>query len=669
MKKNCFFDFVLFLVFSFFFASCSNITQDAYVFENVSSIRNPVYINISSRDGANIFLHQDYATESARTILPGTVDGTRLNYYLFYIDTLSSSTSDYSYYGKVTLTYTSATTATSTVDFADSVYRFVLYACSDSLSNPDIIAAKKGACMSAYTIADLRTVKDVSFYLSSAYLTEDGYADISLTSSWNLPSGWNTSLSGNSYVSVGIYDISTGAPLSVNDNNMNPHVLSYPVEISGNTHLSNFRFGNYGFPAGTYSLIVAFVNETTGESYEYNDVIHILSNQTSYANIDIPYILDTPPVAPSDFAVSATVPTDAQQMNYLADFTWTDNANNETGFEIQIADISDNLSNLNGSAHIYEVSSDSEWNSTVSNNQVTAYTSDNYRDYISHYYAYFSSDDFDPNSYSLLRNNDHVKFYLQLGKRYLARIRSVNDCGKSAWSYAVFDDGTCRSINLFRITYTTNTGSEFLFKSQIPAGVEIDTPTDSGWQAWYISEVSYDSSGNVTETNKYPMTDDNCDAYTGHSNLDLIGYYGSNPEDSAYDWHDNDVLLFGWDAYLNDVYFDSLTAAEGSANKTQCVNNQYLEISKSDVSTLNWGLSSSAPAQGVTEALNRYESVDYSVVRSSTLTAVLSGSIDLSMNILRINVQGLANDYYIMRFTGNKDLKTFNFVVVFKLKD
>ena len=667
--KRCFY-FVISLVFSLLALACSNITEDAYVFENASSGKSLVYLNVSTRKGTRFFFsRQDYSSDGARTILPNAVDGSTLNYYLFYIDTLSSSTSEYSYYGKVSLTYTSETTATSAVSFSDSVYRFVLYACSSSLSSPSALTAKNAACLAAYTIADLRTVKDVSFYLSSNSLEGNGYANISLTSSWSFPSDWNVSFNGNSYVTIGIYDISTGLPVSINDSNINPHSLVYSYEISNNLHLSNYRFGNYRFPAGSYSLIVSFVNENTGTVYEYNDVIHIFPNQTSSAIIDVPNILDTRPAAPSNFTVTPLIPDDDQQTNYLAGFTWVDNANNETEFEIQIADISDNLSNLNGTAQIYNVIDDASWSSAVFNSPVTTFSNENYHEYISYYYAYFENDDYDPNSFSLLRNNSQAKFYLQLGKRYLARIRAVNDCGKSNWSYASFADGSCTSINLYRITYTTNTGSTSVYRSQLSSGVTIESSDVADWQAWYISEISYDSSGNATNTNKYPMSGTDCDAYTGHSNLDLIGFYGTIPDDITYRWYDNDVILYGWDSAFNDVYFDALTAVDGSPNKTRCENEQYLEISKAQVSTLNWALSPSVPEIDAAAAINRYDSVRYSLVRRSTLGLVASGEIDLSINSLRTNVASLKNDHYIMNFTGTKDSKQYHFIVIFKLSD
>ena len=124
-----------------------------------------------------------------RSILPSAFDGGGYEYYLFYIDTLSSSASGYSFYGTVSLSYISQTEATASVEFRPSVYRFVLYACPSHLSSPSENEAKSAAVLSGATIADIRSVRKILFYLDSETLSAKGTVSVDMDSSWAFPTG------------------------------------------------------------------------------------------------------------------------------------------------------------------------------------------------------------------------------------------------------------------------------------------------------------------------------------------------------------------------------------------------------------------------------------------------------------------------------------------------
>ena len=217
------------------------------------------------------------------------------------------------------------------------------------------------------------------------------------------------------------------------------------------------------------------------------------------------------------------------------------------------------------------MSSDYDWEISVSNaaypsENITTYDARGYNDYISYYYALFGTSDYDPDSFSLLRNNTAAKFYFKLGKRYVARIRAVNDIGASAWTYAVFDGGSCASINRYRIIYSTNAGATVRYASQSADGVPVDTPADSDWLGWYVGEISYDSDGNLTDGNKYPMTDGiSCDGYTGHTSLYLVGAYTDDDSASEFAWADYDVALLGVKDGATTVEFAELSSGATSA--------------------------------------------------------------------------------------------------------
>ena len=236
-----------------------------------------------------------------RSILPSAFDGGGYEYYLFYIDTLSSSASGYSFYGTVSLSYTSRTEATASVEFRPSVYRFVLYACPSHLSSPSEAEAKTAAVLSGATIADIRSVRKILFYLDSASLSAKGTVSVDMDSSWAFPDGWDFS-DGSASVTVGIYDKNTGKPVAVGTEN--PYRLSYPSDVSDALHLSGFSFGGAEIMPGAYDFIVRFANARLGTQYEWSDDITIVPNRTTSAEISVPNVIEDVPAPPSSFSVS-----------------------------------------------------------------------------------------------------------------------------------------------------------------------------------------------------------------------------------------------------------------------------------------------------------------------------------------------------------------------------
>ena len=649
MKKFAVFLISIFLVFGLF--SCSDFGGEIS-YKNapyVSSNRGVFYLSVYSSD--EIF------TSGAKTLLPSALDGGSLSYYLFYIDTLSSSSnSDYSYYGKIDLTYSSSTEASCAVDFSASVYKFALFACLESIDSPSFATVKSAACLGAYSVADLQSLKTVSFRLSADALSAGGNVSVTLSSDWAFPSGWDFSQSGNAAVSVGIYDLTSGAAVSVGGSNMNPHYLSYSTEVSSAVHLDGYGFGNYDFAPGTYSFVVKFENSDTGKSFEYNDTILILANQTTYASVEIPNVISTVPASPTDFAISFTDPTSGNAEFYVADFAWADNANNETGFEIQIADISCGYSNIAGNSAsllIPDLSSDYNWEVSVSNaaypsDNIATYDSDSYKDYISYYYEYFGTADYSPDTYSLIRNNKKAKFYFQLGKRYVARIRAVNDVGASEWAYAEFDGGACASINRYRISYSTKSGEVVSYASQNESGVVIDTPSDSDWQGWFVGEISDDT--------VYPLSGGTSEPYTGHENLILIGKYDDDDAPSEWAWADYDVVLYG----LTDSAA-AIDLSDLASSNNKCENGQKVGVSLSEVAGLDWIISSSA---------KDYDSITIKIcsTRDST-TDIVSKTFDLSTKILQIPISDWQTGYYIATLYGEKDGVSYPFTVVIEVTE
>jgi len=622
--------------------SCSNIC-DGVVFSKDESFKQKIEVNFS----------ENYS----RTIVPNALNNNSLNYYLFYIDTLSSSINNYSFYDSITLTYNSSNQATANVDFLESVYRFALFACENPLDNKTYESANEKAVLVGYTIADLRSVNSISFYLSSQNLNTKGKLNISLYSNWNFPDYWILSSGGNASVSIGIYDVNSGEPISVGGSNMNPHILSYASEISDKLHLDNYGWGNFGFKKGIYNLIIKFMDNKNNTTFEYSDKVEIYPNQTSIASLNIPNVIEKKPTTPSNFEVSFTNPTSKSENYYIADFSWNDNSNNETEFEIQIADVSNYHSNIDGvMLQIPSVSNDSEWENTVAiygYDKIETYNNDSYKKYIKHYYDYYNSDSaYNPENFSLLRNKTQAKFFLELGKRYIARIRAVNDAGKSDYAYSVFDSGNCDSINRYRINYYTDNGIVTEYHSQNPSGITINTPLNANWNCWRLGSYYGEE---YLMNNKIPYS------YTGHENLELFGDYTEIDDgSSAFDWSDGDIILYGWGSGSSNVYFSSYLYGT-SGSESLCKNNQFLVIKKSDVSSLRFFVSSSA---------KNYKTVKLNIKQLSTSNKVFSQNWQYDTKNWTVSIADFEDGNYLATFEASTDSfpnKTFVFTIIFTI--
>ena len=205
----------------------------------------------------------------------------------------------------------------------------------------------------------------------------------------------------------------------------------------------------------------------------------------------IPDILQSVPTEPTDFCQGYILPESDETDLYRVVFAWEDKSNTETGFEIQLLDVTDY-------DEITFVSENNEatWKK-VSESKISSY-SKGFKGG-SNWYAG-----------GLERNSTSAVFYLPLGKRYLARIRSVNnDVGSSPWCYAesekvsvtipageatkdslvLPDSKTIKGsafsspiINLFRISYNLVGGSftpsidRIYYFEQIDGGIPILTP-------------------------------------------------------------------------------------------------------------------------------------------------------------------------------------------------
>lgn len=434
---------------TFLFASCGNIsgTIEDTTKDNTPTI-NEVRTVVFTTDSNGLFEFSNKNSNS-RTILPDTVDTGNLNFYLIYKDTVSLKTS----IKQITFKADAGTTKKGTfvLQLPLSDYQFTLCAVpttetgiTESSTADEIKAA---ATFIGYANADFRYNDEVSFHMkANSSSTGKGNIDITLNheNSWQVPLNYK--------VTVGLYEIDTDALIYPAAPADAQELLDTSTAEAENI-ITNIKFSSTSktIKQGEYNLVVKYNDTTHSKTYEYSEKVIVLMNQTSKGTITIPKIIEEPPVAPTAFEAKFKDPKDSTKNNYQVEFTWTDNSNNEREFNLE-------LLTLSSDDYIKLPAQDSDWTSVTGS--VTGSSEEFNR-------LTFDESDLKADG-SLNKGNESATFYLELGKRYIARIRAKNDTGVSDWAYLAMAttvdndwqkfDTDVQTINRFRITYTLNGG-------------------------------------------------------------------------------------------------------------------------------------------------------------------------------------------------------------------
>ncbi|WP_407427066.1 hypothetical protein [Treponema sp.] len=447
------------------FAGCSDIsTGDSSVSSGYTSAAsgNSKTLTLNATSDRSLLTFPVASSTDGRTILPAAVDasGDNVKFYLVYKDMLATTPTD-TWKGAVDFTASTGSTTTGTIDisFDVSFYKFTLYCCPASASVTSQATATTNAMFVGYANADLRYQDEITFYLSADGCTGTGSVNLSLYSAndpndltdlWTVPVGYT--------VTAGIYskvDYNVAYPTS--------GATSVLSTTSAANTMNGVAFTSTNVAAGSYNFVVTFTKGTN--SYYYSDEIIILPNQATTGNVCIPEILDSKPKAPSAFIVAYADPVTADDEYYYAQFAWSDNSNNERYFEIDLLDVSDDTDNTQSASPSYKLTTAptdyTEWSSALSAYGKTTSDIETYS------WADYQTSSLNPNQnqYSLVMNNTTAVFKLPLGKRYLARIRAVNEVNKDdaeadrEYAYVVIT-GLDTTTTSGKITYTDDMGTD-----------------------------------------------------------------------------------------------------------------------------------------------------------------------------------------------------------------
>lgn len=415
--KKVFWGFVVLLC--LLFAGCSNVIQIGSQVENTSKS-----LKITAK------IAGDCGSFGYRSIMPASITYSKLYYYLLATNYYSKDVIEPSSYTKLTVEGNSNSGIIEITDvYEPAYYIFELYGLKERLTDISPSNIKDKAVLSSVIYKDTRYSSELNFELSSAGINKNGFLKLKIFTTSN----WECNLDKYS-VTATLYNLKSEAA-------GNWTISSLPK--SGET-LSDFQIKSpdSGFENGTYNLNIEFCDKNTGAKYIYSSGVYIYGNQTTEQSVYIPDIIVYAPAAPSDFTASYKIMDSGSA--YYADFSWSDNSNNEHYFEMEVKKLDSSVSDtsLKGSADDFSLSGES----------VVLGTS------LSETY-YDSTVNAGSNLLHHSGSKMSVKLKFALGEKYIVRLRAVNDGGESDWCYLNLSSPETQTLPE---GYSDSSGSKFI---------------------------------------------------------------------------------------------------------------------------------------------------------------------------------------------------------------
>lgn len=499
-------------------SSCSNLA-DANVSSSDSSTRtlNIAVTNYSDLVAASQSISASKAASSldsaARTIIPDSFTLSGIKLYLY------GTATNGKVFGPAEVTPTDAGSTTLTADAKVGVidipaqsynWEFTLYAI-DSTDLTTVTTTTTGLAAGAVLLGhasmDMANGDTAKFTLSPDGLTKT--ADVALKlylDSWTtVPSGYSAT--------AGIYLLTTGADATdLGDCTGTATEQQIYADIADaatpfpTTAPDSTNFPVSSMAPGTYLFKVTFANSTTRKKFVWSDVIIVLPGKELNNEVAIPNVIGVKPADQTSFKAAYVADSeDKTNGYYTVELEWDrPYTKNENYYEIDVLELSSTDSDVT-------LPTDATATDLSTYGTTTTYDED------------FSSEDCYVSG-SLLSGSTTAQLRLELGKRYWARIRTVNDAGASSYiavSLAGTTNGTAFSsttINRYRIRYNLNGGTIY------SGTTAVDTTSLSGGStADIVAYFCQKAEGNAV------IKPDNKAAYS----LDSKYYYLTN---GSYDW-------------------------------------------------------------------------------------------------------------------------------------
>lgn len=521
------------------FASCSNIV-DANV-SSSSEDKNTLNIEVTNYDEV-VTQASKSANRASRTIIPDSFDSDGVDFYLYGTNTSGGT------FGPEKVTFkgntdapggtASKTVGTINIPANSAVWEFTLVVVApQGATAPTEATLKDNAVLIGYSSMDMLNGDTAKFTLSPDGLTKE--ADIAMklyTDGWELPAGFTAK--------AGIYLLTTGADAGT-DATPTEKTVAFTDTTKDEANAVDYAIAS--FAPGTYLFKVTFEKTNSNKKFYWSDVLVVLPGKTIENVVGIPNIIGEKPKAPTAFKAGYVEKTEDKFSGwYTTAFEWERGSKNENNFEIEVLEFND-------ADTVTPPTSDDEWATalTAGSSSVT-------------YDSKFSSEA-NYESGSLLSGNTKAQLRLELGKRYFARIRAVNDAEASDWTLVALADApaeptgtqkfTGNTINRYRLTYFMNGGTYYADKTAADAGTggstadkvsyhcedsATGTPITKAdetpiikkntytWSYW-SKDATSETASRYNEPGTAPAN------YTGYKNLDLYAMFTTDASVAIFD--------------------------------------------------------------------------------------------------------------------------------------
>lgn len=435
------------------FASCSNLT-DANVTSS-SEDKNTLNIEVTNYDEV-VTQASKSANHASRTIIPDSFDSNGVDFYLYGTNTSGGT------FGPEKVTFkgnadaaaggaASKTVGTISIPANSAVWEFTLVAVApQGATAPTEATLKDNAVLIGYSSMDMLNGDTAKFTLSPDGLTKEAKIAMKLyTDNWALPADFTAK--------AGIYLLTTGADAGTD---AAPTEQSVAFTDTTKNEANAVAYTIASFTPGTYLFKVTFEKTGSNKKFYWSDVLVVLPGKTINNAVGIPNVIGEKPEAPTAFKAGYMENSEDKFSGwYTTAFEWERGSKNENNFEIEVLEFND-------ADTVTPPTSDDEWTAALTAGSSVTYDSK------------FSSEA-NYESGSLLSGNTKAQLRLELGKRYFARIRAVNDAGESAWTLVALADApaeptgtqkfTGTTINRYRLKYFMNGGTYFADKTAADA--------------------------------------------------------------------------------------------------------------------------------------------------------------------------------------------------------
>ena len=460
------------------FASCSNIV-DANV-SSSSEDKNTLNIEVTNYDEVVTHQASKSANHASRTIIPDSFDSDGVDFYLYGTNTSGGT------FGPSNVTFkgntdaaggpASKTVGTVNIPANSAVWEFTLVAVATGAPAPtDETNLKDNAVLIGYSSMDMLNGDTAKFTLSPDGLTKEAKIAMKLyTDNWQLPTGFSAK--------AGIYLLTTGADAGA-DATPTEKDVAFTATSTDKAHAVDYAIAQ--FTPGTYLFKVTFEKTGSNKKFYWSDVLVVLPGKTIDNVVGIPNVIGEKPEAPTAFKAGYVEKSEDKFSGwYTTAFEWVRGSKNENNFEIEVLEFND------ADTVTPPADADTGWTTALTAGKSVTYDS-----------KFSSKENYE--SGSLLSGNTKAQLRLELGKRYFARIRAVNDAGESDWK--LVDPATApaeptgttaftgNTINRYRLTYFMNGGTYYADKTAADA----DTAGTGGSTA---DRVSYHCEDSTTGT-------------------------------------------------------------------------------------------------------------------------------------------------------------------------